>query len=67
MYNFTRHKGKKHFCMNCLQCRYSKEALAKHREYCIAINGVGAVELPKPYIDKKWCREDSKRLFSESS
>ena len=52
MYNFTKHKGRKHFCMNCLQCRYSKEALAKHRENCIAINGVQAVELPKPYIDK---------------
>ena len=38
--------------MNCLQCFYSKEALAKHREYCIAINGVQAVEMPKPYIDK---------------
>ena len=52
MFNFTKHKGKKHFCMNCLQCFYSKEALAKHREYCIAINGVQAVEMPKPYIDK---------------
>ena len=52
MFNFTKHKGKKHFCMNCLQCFYSKEALAKHREYYIAINGVQAVEMPKPYIDK---------------
>ena len=48
MYNFTKHKERKHFCMNCLQRRYSKEALAKHRENCIAINGVQAVELPKP-------------------
>ena len=38
--------------MNCLQCFYSKEGLAKHRKNCIAINGVQAVELPKPYIDK---------------
>ena len=52
MFNFTKHKEKKHFCMNCLQCFYSKEALAKHRTTCIAINGVGAVEMPKPYIDK---------------
>ena len=52
MFNFTRHKGKKHFCMNCLQCFYSKESLAKHREHCIAINGVQAVEMPKPSIDK---------------
>ena len=52
MYNFTKHKERKHFCMNCLQCLYSKEALAKHRTDCIAINGVGAVEMPKPYINK---------------
>ena len=52
MFNFTKHKGKKHFCMNCLQCFYSRESLAKHREYCIAINGVQAIEIPKPYIDK---------------
>ena len=52
MFNFTKHKGKKHFCMNCLQCFYSKEALAKHRTNCIAINGVQRVELPKPYIDR---------------
>ena len=52
MFNFTKHKGKKHFCINCLQCFYSKESLAKHREHCIAINGVQAVEMPKPYIDK---------------
>ena len=52
MFNVTKHKERKHFCMNCLQCFYSKEALAKHRTNCIAINGVGAVEMPKPYIDK---------------
>ena len=52
MYNFTKHKERKHFCMNCLHCHYSKEALAKHRENCIAINGVQSVELPKAYIDK---------------
>ena len=52
MFNFTKHKERKHFCMNCLQCYYSKESLAKHREYCIAINGVQAIEMPKTYIDK---------------
>ena len=52
MYPFTKHKGKKNFCMNCLQCFYSQESQAKHREYCIAINGVQAVKMPKPYIDK---------------
>ena len=52
MYNFTKHKERKHFCMHCLQCRYSKEALAKHIEDCIAINGDKAIDLPQPFIDK---------------
>ena len=49
---FTKHKGKKHFCMRCLQCFYSNESLAKHRVYCIAINGVQAIDLPQKYTDK---------------
>ena len=52
MFNFTKHKGKKHFCRNCLQCFYSNESLAKHRVNCIAINGVQAIEMPEKYIDK---------------
>ena len=52
MFNFTKHKGKKHFCMRCLQCFYSNESLAKHTVNCIAINGVQAIELPEKYIDK---------------
>ena len=52
LFTFTKHKGKKHFCMRCLQCFYSNESLAKHRVYCIAINGVQAIDLPKKYIDK---------------
>ena len=52
LFTFTKHKGKKHFCMRCLQCFYSNESLAKHRVYCIAINGVQAIELPQKYIDK---------------
>ena len=31
---------------------YSKENLAKHRKDCIVINGVQAIELPEPYIDR---------------
>ena len=52
MFTFTKHKGKKHFCMRCLQCFYSNESLAKHRVYCLAINGVQAIELPQKYTDK---------------
>ena len=52
MFYFTKHKGKKHFCRNCLQCFYSNESLAKHRVNCIAINGVQAIKMPEKYIDK---------------
>ena len=52
MFDFTKHKGSKHFCMHCLKNFYSKESLAKHQIDCIAINGVQAVELPEPYIDR---------------
>ena len=52
MYNFTKHKGKKHFCRHCLQCFYSNESLAKHRVNCIAINGVQAIKMPEKYKDK---------------
>ena len=52
MFHFTKHKGKKHFCRNCLQCFYSNESLAKHRVYCLAINGVQAIDLPQKYTDK---------------
>ena len=38
--------------MRCLQCFYSNKSLAKHRVYCLAINGVQAIELPQKYIDK---------------
>ena len=52
MYNFTKHKGSKHFCMHCLKNVYSIEDLAKHRKDCIVVNGVQAVELTEPYIDR---------------
>ena len=52
MFNFTKHKGKKHFCMRCLQCFYSNESLVKHRVNCIAINGVQATKMPEKYTDK---------------
>ena len=52
LFTFTKHKGKKRFCMRCLQCFYSNESLAKHRVYCIAINGVQAIKMPEKYTDK---------------
>ena len=52
MYNFTKHKERKHFCMHCLQCFYSNQNLAKHKVNCIVINGAQASQLPEKYIDK---------------
>ena len=51
MFCFTEHKGQAFF-QNLLKNFYSKENLAKHRKDCIVINGVQAVELPEPYIDR---------------
>ena len=38
--------------MHCLQCSYSNISSAKHQKDCIVINGVQAIELPEPYIEK---------------
>ena len=46
MYNQSKHKSKKNFCMNCLQCFSSKEALDAHRKDCIVIKGKQAIKMP---------------------
>ena len=38
MFKQTKHKGKKNFCMNCLQFFSSKEVLDARRKDCIVIN-----------------------------
>ena len=48
MYNQTKHKERKHFCMFCLQCFSSKEHLEKHEVDCLQINGKQAIEMPEP-------------------
>ena len=47
MYNQTKHKNKKHFCMYCLQCFSSERILANHVNNCLTINGVQAINMPK--------------------
>ena len=42
MYSKTKHKGRKHFCMACLQNFTTKEILNNHRERCLSINGTQA-------------------------
>ena len=46
MYNQTKHKESKHFCMHCLQCFSSERVLTDHKENCITINGTQAVKMP---------------------
>ena len=48
MYNQTKHKGRKHFCMYCLQCLSSERVLNNHKVDCIEINGEQAIKMPEP-------------------
>ena len=47
MYNQSKHKNKKHFCMYCLQCFSSERILASHVNNCLTINGKQAINMPK--------------------
>ena len=46
MYNKTKHKERKHFCMYCLQCFSSERVLNNHKDNCIQVNGTQAVNMP---------------------
>jgi len=46
MYNQTKHKERKHFCLYCLQCFSSERILMNHKENCIQVNGEQAIEMP---------------------
>ena len=48
----NKHEHLNHYCMYCLRNFYTKESLEKHLGNCIAINGVQAIELPQPCIDR---------------
>ena len=39
MYQKTKHKGKKRFCMHCLQNFTTEEILNEHKKHCLLING----------------------------
>ena len=47
MFNFTKHKETKHFCMRCLHCFSSKNLLERHQPDCFALNGTQAIEMPE--------------------
>ena len=46
MYNQTKHKERKHFCMRCLQCFSSERVLNDHTDNCIVVNSTQAVKMP---------------------
>ena len=48
MYNKTKHKERKHFCMFCLQCFSADKILEKHKSNCMVINGQQAIKMPEP-------------------
>ena len=47
MYNQSKYKERRHFCMYCLQCFLSESILAKHTNSCLMINGKQAINVPK--------------------
>ena len=47
MYNQSKHKERKHFCMYCLQCFSSERILANHVNNCLTINDEQAINMPK--------------------
>ena len=47
MYNQSKHKNEKHFCMYCLQCFSSERILANHVNNCLTINGKQTINMPK--------------------
>ena len=46
MYNKTKHKEKKHFCMYCLQNFTTGQILLKHKDNCMVVNGKQAIRMP---------------------
>jgi len=48
MYNFSKYKDTKHFCMYCLHCFSSKNLLERHIPDCFTLNGTQAIDLPAP-------------------
>ena len=47
MYNQSKHKERKHFCIYCLQCFSSERVLANHVNNCLTMNGAQAINMPK--------------------
>ena len=50
MYNQSKQKERKHFCMCRLQCFSSESILVKHTNNCLTINGKQATNMPKKNV-----------------
>ena len=46
MYNQTKHKERKYFCMYCLQYFTTERTLKNHTEICMVFNGKQAIQMP---------------------
>ena len=51
MFHKTKNKNKKWFCKSCLHCFTSENALTKHKEDCLSINGKQSVKLEEGTIE----------------
>ena len=46
MTSFTKHVGRKYFCLRCLHCCSSARVLENHKQDCLLINGTQAIKMP---------------------
>ena len=46
MSSFTKHHGRKYFCLRCLHCCSSERTYKIHREDCLLLNGAQKIRMP---------------------
>ena len=47
MSSFTKHHGRKYFCLRCLHCCSSARVLENHKQDCLLLNGTQAIKMPE--------------------
>ena len=50
MFRQNKHEHRKHFCMYCLQCFSREDVLTEHKNNCISINGIQAINCLKKVL-----------------